>query len=148
MIGSHNQQRPTVFRGTVADNILLGDPSADDEAVWAAARLAGADSFARTLPQGYATMVGDGGRALSAGERQRLALARAFLRNAPLVVLDEPTANLDPSSAELVADAIEHLREGRTLLVISHRPEPAQRADRVITLEAGRVVAEREAAAA
>ena len=104
--------------------------------------------FVRTLPQGYATMVGDGGRALSAGERQRLALARAFLRNAPLVVLDEPTANLDPASAELVADAIEHLREGRTLLVISHRPEPAQRADRVITLEAGRVVAEREAAAA
>ena len=141
-------QRPTIFRGTVTDNILLGDPSADDEAVRAAAQLAGADSFVQALPQGYATMVGDGGRALSAGERQRLALARAFLRNAPLVVLDEPTANLDPASAELVADAIEHLREGRTLLVIAHRPEPVQRADRVVTLEAGRVVAEREAAAA
>jgi ATP-binding cassette subfamily C protein CydD len=141
-------QRPTIFRGTVMDNILLGDPSADHEAVRVAAQLAGADSFVRALPQGYATTVGDGGRALSAGERQRLALARAFLRDAPLVVLDEPTANLDPASAELVTYAIEHLREGRTLLVIAHRPEPAQRADRVITLQAGRVVAEREAAAA
>ena len=82
-------------------------------------------------------MVGDGGRPLSAGERQRIALARAFLRDASLVVLDEPTADLDPESAEIVAEAIERLRPGRTVLLIAHRPELAARADRVVRLEAG-----------
>ncbi len=106
----------------------------------AAAALAGADEFVRELPDGYDTVVGDGGRPLSAGQLQRLALARAFLRDAPLVILDEPTANLDPASAEIVGEAIERLREGRTVLLIAHRPELARRADRIVTLAAGRIV--------
>ena len=105
-------QRPTLFRGTVAENICLGDPSAGADRVSAAATLAAADAFVRELPDGYDTVVGDGGRPLSAGQLQRIALARAFLRDAPLVVLDEPTANLDPDSAELVGAAVERLREG------------------------------------
>src|SRR5262249_62126275 len=102
----------------------------------------------RRLPDGYETLVGDGGRPLSAGERRRLALARAFLRDAPLVVLDEPTADLDPESAALVADAVERLRGGRTVLVIAHRPELFHRADRVVVLEGGRTALVRESAAA
>jgi ATP-binding cassette subfamily C protein CydD len=133
-------QRPTLFRGTVADNIRLGDPATRDERVRAAGALAGADEFIRQLPGGYETVVGDGGRPLSAGEVQRIALARAFLRDAPLVILDEPTANLDPESAELVAEAIERLRAGRTVLLAVHRPGLAVLADRVVRLESGRIV--------
>jgi thiol reductant ABC exporter CydD subunit len=131
-------QRPTIFRGTVADNIRLGDADAPDDRVREAAALAGADAFVRALPDGYETVVGDGGRPLSAGERRRLALARAFLRDAPLVVLDEPTADLDPESAALVADAVERLGRDRTVLVIAHRPELVGRADRVVALADGR----------
>jgi thiol reductant ABC exporter CydD subunit len=140
-------QRPTLFRGTVADNVRLGDPTAGDEQVRAAAALAGADLFISRLPFGYDTVVGDGGRPLSAGEIQRVALARAFLRDAPLVILDEPTANLDRESAELVANAVERLRAGRTVLLAVHRPGLAERADQVVRLEAGRMI-EAEAAAA
>jgi len=134
-------QRPTIFTGTISDNIRLGDPDADDGRVRRAAALARADGFVERLPQGYETVVGDGGRGLSAGERQRIALARAFLRDAKLVVLDEPTANLDPVSAQAVADAVEELGQGRTVLLIAHRPELAQRADRLLRLENGRVEA-------
>ena len=116
-------QQPTLFHGSVADNIRLGEPTADDASVVEAARLAGADEFVRALPDGYDTVVGDGGRPVSAGERQRIALARALLRDASLVVLDEPTANLDPESAAAVARAIEGLGDSRTVLVIAHRPE-------------------------
>jgi len=133
-------QRPTLFRGTVAENIRLGRDGAADGEVRTAAALAGADAFVRELPEGYETIVGDGGRPLSAGQLQRIALARAFLRDAPLVILDEPTANLDPESAELVGAAVERLRQGRTLLLIAHRPELARRADRVVTLASGRIV--------
>ena len=96
--------------------------------------------LSRDLPDGYATLVGEGHRQLSTGERQRLALARAFLRDAPLVVLDEPTANLDPSNARLVADAVDRLRLGRTVLLIAHDARLAALADRTITIDAGRVV--------
>ena len=133
-------QRPTLFRGTVADNIRLGQPFADDDEMRRAAALAGADAFVADLPDGYETVVGDGGRPLSAGQAQRLALARAFLRDAPLVILDEPTANLDPVSAELVGEAVDRLRGRRSVLLIVHRPELARRADRIVTLDAGRIV--------
>jgi ATP-binding cassette, subfamily C, bacterial CydD len=142
-------QQPTLFHGTVADNIRLGEPGASDERVRDAAVLAGADAFVRRLPDGYETVVGDGGRAVSAGERRRLALARAFLRSAPLVVLDEPTADLDRASAELVAAAVERLRRrGGTVLVIAHRPELVGRADRVVVLAGGKAVAPVESEAA
>jgi ATP-binding cassette subfamily C protein CydD len=135
-----------LFRGTVADNIRLGDARASSDAVRAAARLAGADDFVRRLPAGYDTIVGDGGRPLSAGEVQRVALARAFLRDAPFVILDEPTANLDPESAALVVDAVERLGTGRTVLLITHRPEAARHADQIVRLVAGRAAVEAEAA--
>lgn len=128
-------QRPTLFRGTVADNIRLGDGAARDSAVREAAVLAGADVFVQALPDGYGTVVGDGGRPLSAGQIRRIALARAFLRDAPLVILDEPTADLDSASAELVGDAIERLLAGRTVLLITHRAELEARADRVVRLD-------------
>jgi thiol reductant ABC exporter CydD subunit len=141
-------QLPTIFRGTIAENVRLGRAEAGDDEVRAAAALAGADGFVRALPEGYDTLVGDGGRPLSAGERRRLALARAFLRDAPLVVLDEPTADLDPESAELVGRAVERLRRGRTVLLVAHRPELASRADRVVELAGGRATVLRERAAA
>jgi thiol reductant ABC exporter CydD subunit len=133
-------QSPTLFRGTIADNVRLGDACADDVRVHAAVELAGAHDFVAALPQRYETIVGDGGRAVSAGQRRRLALARAFLRDAPLVLLDEPTADLDPESAAVVGDAIERLRVGRTVLVVAHRPELAARADRILGLDGGRVI--------
>jgi thiol reductant ABC exporter CydD subunit len=132
-------QHPTLFRGTVADNIRLGDPGASDARVGEAASLAGAAEFVRRLPDGYGTIVGDGGRPLSAGQLERLALARAFLRDAGLVILDEPTANLDRLSAELVEEAIDRLREERTVLLVAHSPELAGLADRVVALTAGRL---------
>ena len=130
-------QRPTLVRGSIADNIRLGRADATDADVHEAARLAGADGIAP-----YETLVGEGGRPLSSGELQRIALARAFLRDAPLVILDEPTANLDAENAALVGEAIERLREGRMVLLIAHRPELAARADRIVHIDRGRVLEE------
>jgi ATP-binding cassette, subfamily C, bacterial CydD len=122
-------QRPTMFRGTIRDNIALGDPHASAERVAEAARLAGVDGFVAELRLGYATRIGAGGRGLSAGEQRRIALARALLRDAPLLVLDEPTANLDAETAAVVCDAIGRVAAGRAVLVIEHRPDlvPADR---------------------
>jgi ABC-type multidrug transport system fused ATPase/permease subunit len=133
-------QRPTLFRGTVADNIRLGDPGADDERVRTAAELAGAHDFVCELPGGYETLVGDGGRQVSAGQKRRLALARAFLRDAPLVLLDEPTADLDRLSAAAVVDAIELLQAGRTVLLVTHDVDIAATADRVVRLDGGHIL--------
>ncbi|HEX8856181.1 MAG TPA: thiol reductant ABC exporter subunit CydD [Thermoleophilaceae bacterium] len=133
-------QHPSLLRGTVTENIRLGVPGASIDRVREAARLAGADGFIEALPEGYDTIIGDGGRRLSPGERRRVGLARAFLRDAALVILDEPTADLDPESVERVADAVERLRDGRTMLLIAHRPELVGRADRVVLLESGAAV--------
>jgi thiol reductant ABC exporter CydD subunit len=133
-------QHPALFRGTVADNIRLGDPLAGLERVQEAAELAGAHAFVSKLPLSYDTMVGDGGRQVSTGQRRRIAVARAFLRDAPLVLLDEPTADLDPASATLVVDAIERLRAGRTVVLVAHAPELAVYAERVVRLEGGRLL--------
>jgi thiol reductant ABC exporter CydD subunit len=141
-------QRPTIFRGTIADNIRLGDPEASGEAVLQAAERAGADVFIRALRDGFGTIVGDGGRPLSGGERRRLALARAFLRDAPLVVFDEPTADLDPEHAELVRDAVTEHCADRTVLLITHSLALVRHADRVVLLEGGRAVPARVPVAA
>jgi ATP-binding cassette, subfamily C, bacterial CydD len=141
-------QHPSLLRMTVSDNIRLADPEATDEMVREAAASAGADQFISVLPDGYGTVIGDGGRSLSPGERRRIGLARAFLRDAPLVILDEPTADLDPAGVALVAAAVRRLQAGRTVLLIAHRPELVQYADRVVRLVDGVVVtqAERQAA--
>jgi ABC-type multidrug transport system fused ATPase/permease subunit len=136
-------QHPTLMRGTIADNIRLGHPSATQRMVRAAATSAGAHDFVRALPDGYATVVGDGARSLSPGERRRIGLARAFLRDAPLIILDEPTADLDEHSVAVVAAAVRRLQTGRTVLVIAHRREVIQSADRVVRLIDGGAVEER-----
>jgi thiol reductant ABC exporter CydD subunit len=133
-------QHPALVRGTVADNIRLGAPGAPAQAVAAAAMRAGADAFIGALPEGYETVVGDGGRVLSPGERRRIALARAFLADAPLVILDEPTADLDPASIAIVAAAVRRLAQDRTVLLIAHRPELIEHADRVVRLAGGALV--------
>ncbi len=132
-------QRPAIVRGTVAENIGLGSAGASSAALAEAAALAGADEFIRALPDGYQTMIGEGGRQLSPGERRRVALARAFLRGSPLVILDEPTADLDPRGVELISRAVARLQDGRTVLLIAHRPELVRHANRVVTLRRGAV---------
>jgi ATP-binding cassette, subfamily C, bacterial CydD len=141
-------QHPTLLRGTVAENIRLGDPHASEARVREAAALAGAHAFVTRLPEGYAARVGDGERSLSPGERRRIALARAFLRDAPLVILDEPTADLDLASVALVSAAVQRLRRGRTMLLIAHRPELVRHADRVVHLVNGAALRDPERRAA
>jgi len=138
-------QHPTIFRGTIADNIRLGRPGATERDLRDAAVLAGADRFIQALPFGYETFVGDGGRPLSAGERRRIAIARAFVREAPLVILDEPTADLDRTSAAVVAESVERLRTGRMVLLIAHRPELVEHVDRVVSLDGGSAAVRSEA---
>ena len=131
-------QRPTIFTATVADNVRLADPSASDERVAFALWEANVLDVVEALPDGIETVIGEGGRGLSAGQTQRIALARAFLSDAPLVILDEPTAHLDEESERTVSAAVARLIESRTALLIVHRPELARRADRVIELRGGR----------
>jgi len=133
-------QRPRLFQGSLRDNICLGSPDADPAAVARAVRLARADEFIERLPAGLATPVGERGAGLSGGQIQRIALARAFLKDAPLVVLDEATANLDPASEALVQEGIDTLARHRSLLVIAHRLITVRRAERILVLDGGRLV--------
>jgi len=133
-------QSPYLFYGTVAENIGLGRPGAAMDEVVAAAQLADAHRFILELPGGYDTPVGEMGARLSGGQAQRLALARAFLKDAPLLILDEATANLDPASERKVLEALERLMRGRTVLYIAHRLNTVRLADRILVLEGGRVV--------
>jgi ATP-binding cassette, subfamily C, bacterial CydD len=133
-------QHPALVPGTVAANLALGRPGADPAAIEEAARLAGADRFVRDLPAGYDTVVGAGGHGLSAGQRQRLGLARALLRDASLLVLDEPTVHLDAAAGTRVGETVEALRGSRTILLLTHDPDLAARADRVLGLQTGRMV--------
>jgi ATP-binding cassette subfamily B protein/subfamily B ATP-binding cassette protein MsbA len=135
-------QDPLLLPLTVAENIRYGRPEASDEEVRAAAVAANADGFVRRLAQGYDTPVGERGATLSGGERQRLAIARALLKNAPLLILDEPTASLDGETERLVLEALERLMAGRTALIVAHRLSTVRRADRVVVLERGRIVEE------
>ena len=133
-------QHPHLFAATVGDNIALGQPGARRPDIAAAACLAGADEFIRRLPGGYDTQLTEGARSLSAGQRQKVALARAFLRQAPVLLLDEPTAHLDPASADAVMTAIATRMADRTVILITHRPPPrADRAARVLALDEGRL---------
>ena len=133
-------QHPVLMSGTVAANIALGQPTASRDAIAAAAGLAGADRFIEALPRGYDTPLGERGLRLSAGQRQRIALARAFLRDAPLLLLDEPAAHLDPVTAGQILGAVETLMAGRTAILVSHGMRWQGGADRGLILDGGRVV--------
>ncbi len=136
-------QETVLFNETVRANIAYGDQAdASMAAVEAAARAANAHEFIRRLPSGYETRIGERGTRLSGGERQRIAIARALLRDAPILILDEATSNLDPQTESLVQEAIERLMSDRTVIVIAHRLSTVARADRIVVLENGRVVEE------
>ncbi len=133
-------QRPYLFAGTVRDNICLGKPRAPREEVEQAAGLAGAAEFIERLPRGYDTLVGERGARLSGGEMQRIAVARAFLKDAPILVLDEPTSSLDPLSEGLIRAALARLMQHRTVLIVAHRLNTVFTAEQIVVLDAGCVV--------
>jgi ABC-type multidrug transport system fused ATPase/permease subunit len=124
----------------VLDNIRLARPDASREEVERAAELAGAAGFIGQLSDGYGTGIGERGARLSGGEAQRIAIARAFLKDAPVLVMDEPTSGLDPESERLIRTAIERLADGRTVLMVAHRLNTVYGADRIAVLDGGRLV--------
>jgi ATP-binding cassette subfamily C protein CydCD len=135
-------QDPYLFHDTLAANLRLARPDATDGQLAAAARAAHLDEFVQSLPQGYGTVVGEEGARLSSGQAQRLALARAFLKNAPILILDEPTSSLDPEQEMLVESAMHDLMGGRTVITIAHRLNTVFQADRIFVLEQGRLAEE------
>lgn len=131
-----------LFNESVRENIRMGKPGASDREVEAAAKAAGCDAFIRKLEQGYDTLVGGGGAHLSGGERQRIAIARAMLKNAPIIIFDEATANVDPENEDKLQKAMEELTRDKTIIMIAHRLKTVQKADQILVLDEG-VIAER-----
>ena len=132
-------QTTTLFPGSVRDNILYGDPSADEEAVVEAARVAEALPFIESLPMGWETDIGEGGHRLSGGQRQRIAIARAVLKDAPVLVLDEATSNVDNETEAALKRSIEKISVGRTTLIIAHRLSTVRNADTIAVLGNGSI---------
>jgi ABC-type multidrug transport system fused ATPase/permease subunit len=135
------QQEPVLFRGTIADNIRYGRLDASRDEIRRAAVAAHADEFISRLERGYDDEIGETGSGLSGGERQRMSIARAVLKDAPILILDEPTSSLDAISEEIVFTALRRLRAGRTTIVIAHRLSTVRDADRILVLDRGRIVA-------
>ena len=133
-------QEVFLFHGSVRDNILFGRPDAGDAELRTAARAANAEEFIGALPDGWDTVVGDRGVRLSGGQRQRIAIARALLKDAPILILDEATSSVDAETEDLIQEAMQRLLSGRTALVIAHRRSTIERADRVVVMEAGRII--------
>ncbi len=133
-------QEPFIFRATIAENIAYGKPEATLEEIMAAATAARADEFIGRLPDGYETAVGERGATLSVGEKQRLSIARAFLKNAPILILDEPTSALDTKTESLLLQALELLMRGRTTFIIAHRLSTIRNADTILVIKDGRIV--------
>lgn len=135
-------QESLLFRATAAQNIAYGKPEASHSEIVRAAKLAYADEFIDQMPDGYDTMIGERGVTLSGGQRQRITIARAIIRNAPILILDEPSAGLDAEAEKVVFDALANLMEGRTSIVIAHRLATVRRADVIFAIDEGRVVEE------
>ncbi len=133
-------QESLLFRATVWENIAYGKPEANRHEIIRAAELANASEFIEEMPDSYGTMIGERGVTLSGGQRQRIAIARAIIRNAPILVLDEPSTGLDPAAEQLVFEALTNLMEGRTSIVIAHRLATVRRADVIFVVDAGRIV--------
>ena len=134
------QQDTHLFHGTVEENLRLGNPRATAEEIHAAVRAANADGFIHGLPQGYATVIGERGAKLSGGQRQRLAIARALLRDAPILILDEATSSVDAENEAAIQQALDRLMAGRTTLILAHRLSSVINADRILVLDQGRIV--------
>jgi len=129
-----------LFEDTIAGNIRFGRRDATREEIEEAARLAGCHDFIMKLPDGYDTMVGEGGSTLSGGEKQRISIARALLKDAPIILLDEATASLDPENEAEIQQAIDRLVRGRTVIVVAHRLKTVRHADRIVVMDQGRIV--------
>lgn len=139
---SYVPQEPILFHRTIAENIGYGRPEATRQEIEAISRKANAEEFIKSLPKNYETIVGERGVKLSGGQRQRIAIARAMIKNAPILVLDEATSALDSESEALIQDALWKLMEGRTAIVIAHRLSTIQRMDRIIVMDDGKIVEE------
>jgi len=135
-------QEPILLPASIAENIAYGKPRASRREIEQAARAANADKFIEKLADGYNTIVGEAGTRLSVGERQRLNLARAFLKDAPILLLDEPTSALDAESEALVVASLSNLMAGRTTLMVAHRLSTIRRVDKILVLEDGRLIEE------
>ncbi|WP_417622909.1 ABC transporter transmembrane domain-containing protein [Parasphingorhabdus sp.] len=133
-------QETVLFAASARDNLRYGKWDATDEEIWEAARIANAEKFLRALPEGLDSFMGEAGTRLSGGQRQRISIARALLRNTPILLLDEATSALDAESEKLVQDALDHLMEDRTTIVIAHRLATVRSADRIIVMDEGRIV--------
>ena len=129
-----------LFNDTIENNIKFGRPDATHEQVVAAARAARCHDFVEALPEGYATMLGEGGATVSGGEKQRISIARALLKDAPIVLLDEATANVDPENEDELQAAIEELTRRKTVVMIAHRLKTVRHADQILVLDGGRIV--------
>jgi ATP-binding cassette subfamily B protein len=136
-------QESVLLSASITENIAYGRPSAKFVEIMAAARAASAHEFITALPHGYDSVVGERGETLSGGQRQRIAIARALLRDAPIVILDEPLTGLDVASAAVVLAGLRRFTQGRTLIVITHDPNLAAQAENVIALAGGRLVGQR-----
>jgi ATP-binding cassette subfamily B protein/subfamily B ATP-binding cassette protein MsbA len=134
------QQEPLLFPRSIAENIRYGRLQASDDEVVAAAQAANAHQFICALPQGYDTELGERGGKISGGERQRIAMARAFLKDAPILILDDPTSSIDSKTEVVILDALDRLMEGRTTFIVAHRLSTLRRADRIVVIDHGRVV--------
>jgi ATP-binding cassette, subfamily B, bacterial len=135
-------QEPLLFSGTIATNIKYGKPTASDDEVIAAAKAANAHDFISSFPDGYNTLLGEGGAKTSGGERQRIAVARAFLRDAPILILDEPTSSIDSRTETVILEALDRLMHGRTTILIAHRLSTIRSVDHILVMDDGRVVQE------
>jgi ATP-binding cassette subfamily B protein len=133
-------QEPVLFAFSIRENIAYGRPGATEAEIRSAAAAAGAAEFIEALPQGYDTQIGERGVSLSGGQRQRLSIARAFLQNAPILIMDEPTSALDAETEAALLRTLDALKRGRTTIIIAHRLSTIRGADQILALEEGRIV--------